>query len=164
MSRGTMRWAGLGLALLTLVLDQLSKLWALDALQEPPIRITITGWWDMVLVWNHGVSFGLFGDGALQPLVLVGVTLAIAVGIAIWLLRAHNWMAALSAGLILGGAIGNVLDRLLYGAVVDFVRWHAYDYSWPVFNLADAAISLGVGLLIAESLFGRPSAPKSASE
>lgn len=159
-----MQWAGLGLALLTLVLDQLTKLWALDVLQNPPIRIVVTGWWDLVLVWNHGVSFGLFGDGSLPPLVLVGVTTAIAVAVAIWLLRAGTWLTVLATGLIFGGAIGNVIDRLLYGAVVDFVRWHAYGFSWPVFNLADAAITLGVGLLIAESLIGRASAPKSASE
>ena len=75
------------------------------------------------------------------------------------------WVCQLLAtGLILGGAIGNIIDRLLYGAVVDFVRWHAYGYSWPVFNVADAAITLGVGLLIAESLFGGRTPPKSAVE
>jgi signal peptidase II len=164
LSLATMRWTGLGLALLTLVLDQLTKLWALDALQEPPIRIMVTGWWDMVLVWNHGVSFGLFGDGALPPWVLAAVTGAIAVGVAVWLARSDHWLPIIAAGLILGGAIGNIIDRLVYGAVVGFVRWHAYGYSWPVFNLADAAITLGIGMLIAESLFGGKTTPKSAAE
>lgn len=159
-----MRFAGLGLALLILGLDQLTKLWALAALANPPVRITVTGWWEMVLVWNYGVSFGLFGDGALSPLVLAAITGAIALAVAIWLLRAHTWAAVLATGLILGGAIGNIIDRLIYGAVVDFVRWHAYGYSWPVFNVADAAITLGVGLLIAESLFGGGSTTKSATE
>jgi len=159
-----MRWAGFGLALLTLALDQATKLWALAALASPPARITVTGWWEMVLVWNYGVSFGLFGDGALSPFVLAGITAAIALAIAVWLARARTWATTLATGLILGGAVGNIIDRLAYGAVVDFVRWHAYGYSWPVFNLADAAITLGVGLVIAESLFGGGSTPKSATE
>lgn len=159
-----MRGAGLGLALLILVLDQATKVWALGALANPPVRIPVTGWWEMVLVWNYGVSFGLFGDGALPPLVLAAITAAIAGGVAVWLLRARTWAAVLATGLILGGAVGNIIDRLVYGAVVDFVRWHAYGYGWPVFNLADAAITLGVGMLIAESLFGGGSTPKSATE
>lgn len=159
-----MRFAGFGLALLILGLDQLTKLWALAALADPPLRIAVTGWWEMVLVWNYGVSFGLFGDGALSPLVLAAITGAIALCVAIWLLRAHTWATVLATGLILGGAVGNIIDRLIYGAVVDFVRWHAYGYSWPVFNVADAAITLGVGLLIAESLFGGGSTTKSATE
>lgn len=164
MSIRGLRWAGLGLALLTLALDQATKFWALAALANPPVRITVTGWWEMVLVWNYGVSFGLFGDGALPPLVLAGITGVIAGMIAVWLVRARTWPTVLATGLILGGAIGNIIDRLLYGAVVDFVRWHAYGYSWPVFNVADAAITLGVGLLIAESLFGGRTPPKSAVE
>lgn len=159
-----MRFAGFGLALLILGLDQLTKLWALAALANPPVRITVTGWWEMVLVWNYGVSFGLFGGGALSPLVLAAITGAIALCVAIWLLRARTWATVLATGLILGGAVGNIIDRLIYGAVVDFVRWHAYGYSWPVFNVADAAITLGVGLLIAESLFGGGSTTKSATE
>ncbi len=164
MSLAALRWTGLGLALLTLVLDQLSKLWALEVLSAPYSRITVTGWWEMVLVWNHGISFGLFGDGALPPWVLAAVTGAIALGVAVWLARSEHWLPITAAGLILGGAIGNIIDRLVYGAVVDFVRWYAYGYSWPVFNLADAAITLGIGLLIAESLFGGKSTPKSAAE
>jgi signal peptidase II len=159
-----MRLTGLALALLILVLDQLSKLWALDVLSAPYSRITITGWWEMVLVWNHGISFGLFGDGALPPWVLALVTGAIGIGVAVWLARSGNWVSVIAAGLILGGAVGNIIDRLVYGAVVDFVRWHAYGYSWPVFNVADAAITLGIGLLIVESLFGGNSTPKSAAE
>jgi signal peptidase II len=164
LSLAAKRGTGLGLALLTLVLDQLTKLWALGALQDPPVSITVTGWWDMVLVWNHGISFGVLGAGALSPWVLAAVTGAIALGVAVWLFRSRHWLAILTAGLILGGAVGNIIDRLVYGAVVDFVRWHAYGYSWPVFNLADAAITLGIALLIAESLFGGRSTPKSAAE
>lgn len=159
-----MRLIAIALAFLILVLDQLTKLWALDALLGPPTRITVTGWWEMVLVWNHGISFGLFGKDAVPPWVLAAVTGAIALGVAVWLVRTKIWLQALAASLILGGAIGNIIDRLVYGAVVDFIRWHAYGYSWPVFNIADAAITVGVGLLIVESLIGGKTGPKSATE
>jgi len=158
-----MRRIGLALAVLTLVLDQLTKQWALEALRDPLALIEVTGWWNMVLVWNRGIGFGLFGGGTLSPLVLAVITGVIALGVAVWLLRTGTWLATLSAGLILGGAVGNIVDRLVYGAVVDFVDWHVSGYHWPVFNLADAAITLGVVLLIAESLFGVKPAPTSNS-
>lgn len=155
-----MRVWGFALAALVLAADQLTKLWALGALQNPPVRIEVLPFWDFVLVWNRGVSFGLFGDGGVPPLVLVAVTGAIALGVAVWLARATSWWTAIAAGLVLGGAIGNIIDRLVYGAVVDFIDWHAYGYHWPVFNIADAGITLGVAVLIAESLFGGRTAPK----
>lgn len=155
-----MRLWGFALAALVLVLDQITKLWALDALQSPPLRIEVLPFWDFVLVWNRGVSFGLFGGGAVPPLALAAVTGAIALGVAVWLARATSWWTVIVTGLVLGGAVGNIIDRLIYGAVVDFVDWHAYGYHWPVFNIADAAITLGVGVLIAESLFGGRQAPK----
>lgn len=155
-----MRVWGFALAALVLAADQLTKLWALDALRNPPVRIEVLPFWDFVLVWNRGVSFGLFGDGGVPPLVLVAVTGAIALGVAVWLARATSWWTAIAAGLVLGGAIGNIIDRLVYGAVVDFIDWHAYGYHWPVFNIADAGITLGVAVLIAESLFGGRTAPK----
>ena len=159
-----MRIWGLVLAVVVLVLDQITKLWALDALRNPPVRIEVLPFWDMVLVWNRGVSFGLFGDGALSPLVLAAITGAIALGVAVWLVLARSWWTVIAAGLILGGAIGNIIDRLVYGAVVDFIDWHAYGYHWPVFNIADAGITLGVGVLIAESLFGNRGNPTSADK
>ena len=155
-----MRYWGFALAALVLVLDQLTKLWALDALANPPVRIAFLPFWDFVLVWNRGVSFGLFGGGAVPPLVLVAVTGAIALGVTVWLACARSWWTAVAAALVLGGAIGNIIDRLLYGAVVDFIDWHAYGYHWPVFNIADAAITLGIVVLIAESLFGGRTEPK----
>lgn len=155
-----MRVWGFALAVLVLVFDQITKLWALGALQSPPVRIAVLPFWDFVLVWNRGVSFGLFGGGAVPPLALAAVTGAIALGVAIWLTRAQSWWTVIAAGLVLGGAVGNIIDRLTYGAVVDFIDWHAYGYGWPVFNIADAAITLGVGVLIAESLFGGRKAPK----
>jgi signal peptidase II len=159
-----MRVWGLALALAVLVADQWSKGWALGALAEPPVRIEVLPFWDFVLVWNRGVSFGLFGAGGIPPWVLVAVTGGIALAVAVWLARARSWWTAVAAGLVLGGAIGNIIDRLLYGAVVDFIDWHAYGYHWPVLNIADAGITLGVAVLIAEGLFGGRSEPKSPTE
>jgi signal peptidase II len=156
-----MRVLGLVLAVVTFVVDQLTKWWALDSLRDPPVRIEVLPFWDMVLVWNRGVSFGLFGAKPLPPLVLAAVTAAIALGIVIWLLRTRSKWSAVAAGLILGGAIGNIVDRLAYGAVVDFIDWHAYGYHWPVFNVADAGITVGVAVLIAESIFGGKAESKS---
>lgn len=155
-----MRMWGFVLAALILAADQITKLWALDALRNPPVRIEVLPFWDFVLVWNRGVSFGLFGGGGVPPLALAAVTAAIALGVAVWLARATSWWTVVAAGLVLGGAVGNIIDRLIYGAVVDFIDWHAYGYHWPVFNIADAGITLGVGVLIAESLFGGSKAPK----
>lgn len=149
-----MRVWGFALAGLVLILDQISKLWALDALTNPPVRIEVLPFWDFVLVWNRGVSFGFLGGGAVSPLMLAGITGAIALGVGVWLFRARSWWTAIAAGLVFGGAIGNIIDRLVYGAVVDFIDWHAFGYHWPVFNVADAGITLGVAVLIAESLFG----------
>lgn len=149
-----MRIWGFVLAGLVLVFDQITKLWALDALLNPPVRIEFLPFWDFVLVWNRGVSFGLFGGGAISPLMLAAITGAIALGVAVWLFRARSWWTAVAAGLVFGGAVGNIIDRLVYGAVVDFVDWHAFGYHWPVFNVADAGITVGVAVLIAESLFG----------
>ncbi|MGY9055798.1 MAG: signal peptidase II [Alphaproteobacteria bacterium] len=150
----SMRRVGLLLTVIALVLDQASKQWALAVLSEPGSRIEVLPFWNMVLVWNHGVSFGLFGGGAISPLMLAGVTGLIGLGVAVWLATAKTWLVSIAAGMILGGAIGNIIDRLVYGAVVDFIDWHAYGYFWPVFNVADIAITLGVGVLIIDSFFG----------
>ncbi len=79
---------------------------------------------------------------------------------AVWLARARSWWTVIAAGLVLGGAVGNIIDRLTYGAVVDFIDWHAYGYHWPVFNIADAGITLGVVFLVAESLLAGREEPK----
>ena len=149
-----MRRIGLLLAVAVLILDQVTKVWALDTLSAPGTVIHVLPFWNFVLVWNYGISFGLFGGGAVSPLILAAATGAISLGVAVWLARATSWYTAVAAGLILGGAIGNIIDRLMYGAVVDFIDWHVSGYHWPVFNIADAAITLGVVVLISESLFG----------
>lgn len=144
------------LAVIAIALDQVSKGWILNDLMIPPRVIEITSNFNLVLGWNRGVSFGLFNqDSAYGPYILTGVAVAITIGLAIWLWKSTTHWAGLALGLVIGGAIGNVIDRIQYGAVVDFLDFHAFGYHWPAFNVADSAICIGAGLLILESLFIR---------
>lgn len=143
---------GFALAAVTVALDRVTKAWALDALFEPPARITVSGVLNLVPVWNRGVSFGLLAnDSAWGPWLLGGFAVAVAVALAIWLLRAEGRILGAGLGLIIGGAVGNAIDRALYGAVVDFIDAHWGELHWPAFNIADAAITLGVGLLLLDA-------------
>lgn len=147
--------SGLLLAVLVLFLDQVSKLAILEWVKPPPAGISLTGFLAIVLVWNRGMSFGMFNVGdPVVPWILGAVTVAVAVGLVWWLARARRWLVVAGLGLVLGGALGNLIDRLLYGAVVDFVLLHAGRWHWPAFNLADSAITVGVIALLWDSLFG----------
>jgi signal peptidase II len=144
---------GLVLAVLTVALDRLTKAWALDALFDPPARIVLLDVLNLVPVWNRGVSFGLLSnDSAWGPWLLGGFALAVAVALLVWLLRADSRVLGAGLGLVIGGAVGNAIDRALYGAVVDFIDAHWDDLHWPAFNIADAAITLGVALLLLDAL------------
>lgn len=146
----------LGLAALvtTFVLDQASKVWLIQSydlpIREPLVLgpfVTFTG------VWNRGISYGLFQQHSeMGRWLLAGLSVAAAVALTIWLTRTPKRLLALALGLIAGGAIGNAVDRVAYGAVFDFVHLHAGSYSWYVFNLADAAIVAGVVGLVYDSL------------
>ncbi len=139
---------GIALALLVLILDQLTKAWVLDIMQ-PPQTIVVTSFFNLVLTWNRGVSFGLlYHQHDYMPYVLSAVAFIICAWLGRWLLRVENLMVALALGLVLGGAIGNVVDRLRFGAVVDFLDFHVANWHWPSFNLADTCIVVGVGLLL----------------
>lgn len=150
---------GLGLAALVLLLDQITKWWVLEVLHLPRRgQVRVTPFLDLTMVWNRGVTFGLLGsDLWWKPLALGAVALLVALLLLVWLARAENRRVAWGLGLVLGGAVGNVIDRARFGAVVDFVHLHAGGYSWYVFNLADSAIVCGVGLLLLDALI-RPSA------
>lgn len=153
--------AGLFLAILVLFLDQVSKLAILEWVQPPAAGISITGFLAIVLVWNRGMSFGILNTGdPLVPWILGAIALAVAIGLLWWLVRARHGLVILGLGLVLGGAVGNLVDRLLYGAVVDFVLLHAGDWHFPAFNVADSAITLGVIALLWDSLFAKPESPK----
>ena len=141
------------LAALVIVLDQLSKWWILTSVMAPPRVIPLTSFLNIVLVWNRGVSFGMFGTAPhWLPWALALFAVLISVALAIWLRRTESHLLASALGLVIGGALGNVVDRVRYGAVVDFLDFHVAGYPWPAFNVADSAITLGVGLLLLDAL------------
>ena len=150
-----MFYQGLGLAALILGADQASKWIAYQAYLEEPRTIAITGFFNIVLlVWNRGVSFGLFSDGSpATKYILISLALAISAVLVVWLRRNDRRLTAAAIGLVLGGALSNVLDRLVHGAVVDFLDFHVAGYHWPAFNVADSAISIGVVLILIDGLF-----------
>ena len=143
------------LVVLTLVADQLSKQLLLGYLATKPVVTVIDGFFRLVMVWNRGVSFGLMGgDEALPPWVLSGVAIAVCIALFLWLRRTDQRLTAWGIGLVMGGAIGNVIDRARWGAVFDFADFHVGRWHWPAFNVADSAIVVGVGLMLIESLLG----------
>lgn len=153
----------------TLVIDQAFKVFMLQVVGITSGQvITLLPVLDLIMAWNYGVSFGLFQqDSALGQWALVLFKVAAVALIGWWLWRAESHLTAVALGLIAGGAVGNGLDRILYGAVADFFAFHittaSWQFQWYVFNLADVGIVAGVGLLLYESLFGgRPDASKSA--
>ena len=136
------------------VADQVTKELVLAVQHSLPLPIL--PFFTLVLVWNPGVSFGMFGGNrALEPWVLVALTVAISAGLLLWLSRERDRAIALAIGLVLGGAIGNVIDRLRHGAVVDFLDFHVGGYHWPSFNVADSSIVIGALLLVVESLMAK---------
>jgi signal peptidase II len=151
------RRLGLLLAVAVLVLDQLSKWWIMTVVMAPPKPVVLAPFFNIVLVFNRGVSFGMFGAAPhWMPWLLLGFALAVAGGLGVWLMRARNrWLGA-GLGLVIGGAIGNAIDRVRLGAVVDFLDVHAAGYHWPAFNVADSAITVGVLLLLFDSLKSNP--------
>lgn len=145
---------GLAAALVVLLADQASKWWVLEVLHLRDIRqVEVLPFLSLTMVWNHGVTFGLLnGLGPLGAWILAGVALAVVVLLGVWLRRAETLLVAVALGSIAGGAVGNVIDRLRFGAVVDFLHAHAWGWSWYVFNVADAAILCGVAVLVLDGL------------
>ena len=147
---------GLGVAGLTLIADQADKAWMLhvyDIGAKGTVRLA--PFFDLILVWNRGVSYGLFPqESGLGRWVLILFALTSALALLVWLARITSPLAAVCVGLIIGGAVGNAIDRILYGAVADFFSFHAFGFEWYVFNVADTAIVAGVIGLLYESVFG----------
>ena len=149
------RRLGIALAFLVAAGDQLSKSWIIAYLTEPARRGTeaLTDFFSLVLVRNRGVSFGLFNeDSAVNSVLFSLLAAAVVAGLMVWLWRTRNPLIAAAIGLISGGAIGNVIDRLRFGAVTDFLDLHWGEWHFPAFNLADSAITIGVGLLVIDGL------------
>lgn len=167
-TRGGARRFGVLIAVLIFIADQVTKSYVLYGLDlEFAGMIPVMPFVDFVLVWNRGISYGLFQQHEdWGRYALVALSLAISAGLAIWLFRLRNSqngrLLALALGLLIGGALGNVVDRLIYGAVVDFVLLHWGEWRWYVFNVADAAIVAGVALLLYESWLGNGDGAKRA--
>lgn len=149
-----MRW-GLLTGLVVLLADQASKWWVMNVLHLPDLHsVALLPVLNLTMVWNQGVTFGLLHqDGPAGAWILAGVAIAVVVALAIWMRRADRLLIACALGAIAGGAVGNVIDRIRFGAVVDFIHAHAFGWSWYVFNVADAAIVCGVAVLILDGLF-----------
>jgi signal peptidase II len=156
--------AGVIAAAAVLVLDQASKLWLLfvfDIARHGAVQVT--PFFDLVLAWNVGISFGWFqSDSPTAQLVLMIIKAVAVIVLAIWMARSRTPLATIALGLIIGGAVGNGIDRFAYGAVVDFALFHLQiggnTYNWYVFNLADVAIVAGVAALLYDSFLGVPAA------
>lgn len=155
---------GLITAVIVLALDQASKFWLLqvfDIGHRGAVRLT--PFFDLVLAWNQGISFGWFQSGGSWAQIILMTIKAVAVVIlAVWMARSRTWLATFALGAIIGGAIGNAIDRFTYGAVVDFALFHVQiggnTLNWYVFNLADVAIVAGVVALLYDSFWGIPAA------
>jgi signal peptidase II len=154
--------SGLIAAVAVLLLDQATKLWLLfvfDIARRGAVKVT--PFFDLVLAWNTGISYGWFQtESAAGQAILLAIKATAVIILAIWMARSQTRLAAIALGLIIGGALGNAIDSVAYGAVVDFALFHVQigekDLSWYVFNLADTAIVAGVAALLYDSLFGEP--------
>lgn len=155
-----LKW--LWLSLLALILDQASKL-AVDGSMQLYESIRIMPYFNLTYVHNTGAAFSFLSEaGGWQRWFFAGLALVISVAIAFWLtrLKKHETLLAVALALVLGGAVGNLIDRLVYGYVIDFLDVYYQDWHWPAFNIADSAITLGVILMVAESFgFGRSKEP-----
>lgn len=149
---GMMKY-GLIVAMLVLILDQISKWWILKGLDLPALgSVELLPFLNFTMVWNRGISMGLITpDTMTGQILLAGGTVVIMAVLAVWLKKASTKVEGYALAAVLGGAAGNLIDRFFHGAVVDFVHFHAFDYHFYVFNLADAAISLGVVALLIDS-------------
>lgn len=172
---------GFSIALDIFILDQLSKWlileyvirkeiqpnarpkelwdWLVDApARFPHASIELLPFFNLTMVWNEGVSFGMLHGTGIW--ILVGVSLAITVLFSVWLTRAQGWLQAVSLALVIGGALGNVMDRLRFGAVADFFDFHVMGWHYPAFNIADCGIVIGIVLLVIDGIFFEPKREK----
>lgn len=150
---------GLTVAAAVAILDQASKFWLLRHFGASGCGVIgdqpVTGFFQLVLTCNSGVSFGLFNRTGVNAVIFSAVAAAVIVLLLVWLGRARSGLLAAAIGLIIGGALGNVIDRLRLGGVVDFLYFHAGSWYWPAFNLADSAITLGVAIMLIDGFWLR---------
>ncbi len=138
-----------GIILISILLDQLTKI-IVQSLIVVPYQVTC--FFNLVSVYNRGVSFGFLNGKAISPWFFIGFTICICIGLFLWLKREKEYWPRIFLGLIIGGALGNMIDRLVKGAVFDFLDFHLGIYHWPAFNVADSCIVVGVILLFFHNL------------
>lgn len=155
--RPDMARLGLTIALIALSLDWLSKWWVMNILDLKVVQqVQILPFFTLQWAENRGISFSMFtADGELGRWILVAITVLIVIGLGFWLRSVHTRLLAVALGLVIGGAIGNIHDRALYGYVVDFFQFHVGNWSFAIFNVADSAISIGAALLIWDAFWGQ---------
>lgn len=145
---------GFAIALVVVLFDQLSKYYMFNEVLGEQAVIEVTPFFNWVRAWNTGVSFSMFNDygsaGAIMLSVVAGV---IVIALIVWLKNERDRLAQAALGMVIGGAIGNVIDRVRLGAVFDFLDFHIADSHWPAFNLADSFICAGAVILIIQSIF-----------
>ncbi len=145
---------GLIVASAVIILDQATKWWVVTIFMNPPRVVDVWPFFNVVMVWNRGVTFGFLSDAPFWGRwAFVGLSLAIVAILLLWLRQAETRWRAAAIGLIIGGALGNVIDRVNYGAVADFLDLYVAGYHWPAFNFADAAITVGVTIMFFDALF-----------
>jgi signal peptidase II len=140
--------------------------WLLHAREQMPFaEENILPFFNLVMVWNKGVSFGIFNNhGANGPLLLTILAVAIVTMFTIWMIRSPSGLVRLGIAMIIGGALGNVVDRLRFGAVADFLDFHIGTLHWPAFNIGDSTICLGIAMLLVHSLFFDTQKKQAASQ
>lgn len=153
------KWAVLELALRPNIDPSASPVGLTEWMMNAPARLPFTSieilpFFNLVMVWNDGISFGMFGG--IGPMILSALALIVSAIFLVWLVRATAWPQAIASAMIVGGALSNVLDRFRFGAVADFLDFHALGWHYPAFNLADSCITLGIVLLLFDSLFLEP--------
>ena len=143
------------IALVILISDQITKLLALHFFSDGPRAVL--PFFNFVLVWNRGVSFGMFsGSAPYAPYVLSALALVVVAGLAYWMTKIDHNPLKIAICIVIAGAIGNVIDRLRFGAVVDFLDFHAFGWHYPAFNIADSAIVLGIAYIVVDSILWEP--------
>ncbi len=157
---GMLRW--LWLSLIIIVLDQISKQWFESNFMVYEV-VNVLPLFNLTLTYNEGAAFSFLSDqSGWQRWFLAAVATVVTVVLVLWLrgLKRHEKLTAISLGLIIGGAVGNLIDRLLFGHVIDFLDFYIGQYHWPAFNVADSAIFVGVAVMIYELLFVSDDKPK----
>lgn len=161
---------GLAIAALVVVADQVSKYILLEWVMRPEgvtttpflsdVVVEVLPFFNFIMAWNTGISFSLLSsETEMGRWMLVALQTTITVAVIWWLRTLHGWVVVTGAGLIVGGAVGNIIDRIRFGAVADFFDFHVSGWHFATFNVADCAITIGVGLWLLDALFGKPHHP-----